>query len=141
MEIQNSLGFILNTSAKLMKRRLDTELKAGFDITSSQWAVLKLLSCEEDLLQAEISDKLNADRATCGAVIEKLMSKGFVTKTLSKDDRRSYKVKISPKALAILEKMAQKADEVNDLAIQGLTSDELKIFIKCLHTITGNFVK
>lgn len=39
MEIQNSLGFILNTSAKLMKRRLDTELKAGFDITSSQWAV------------------------------------------------------------------------------------------------------
>jgi DNA-binding MarR family transcriptional regulator len=66
-------------------------------------------------------------------VIEKLMSKGFVTKTLSKDDRRSYKVKISPKALAILEKMAQKADEVNDLAIQGLTSDELKIFIKCLH--------
>ena len=49
MEIQNSLGFILNTSAKLMKRRLDTELKAGFDITSSQWAVLKLLSCEEGI--------------------------------------------------------------------------------------------
>ncbi|PRT79535.1 MarR family transcriptional regulator [Streptococcus anginosus] len=140
MEIQNSLGFILNTSAKLMKRCLDTELKA-FDITSSQWAVLKLLSCEDDLSQAEISDKLSVDRATCGAVIEKLMSKDLVTKTLSKDDRRSYKVKISPKALAILEKMAQKADEVNDLAIQGLTSDELKIFIKCLHTITGNFVK
>lgn len=140
MEIQNSLGFILNTSAKLMKRRLDAELKA-FDITSSQWAVLKLLACEDNLSQAEISDKLNTDRATCGAVIEKLTSKGLVIKALSKEDRRSYKVKISPKASVILEKIAQKADEVNNLAIQGLTNDELKLFIKCLHTITKNCEK
>lgn len=67
MEIQNLLGFILNTSAKLMKRCLDTELK--------------LLSYEDDLSQAEISDKLNTD----GAVIEKLISKGLITKTLSKE--------------------------------------------------------
>lgn len=45
-------------------------------------------------------------------------------------------MKISPKASVILEKIAQKADEVNNLAIQGLTNDELKLFIKCLHTIT-----
>ncbi|MCB5066464.1 MarR family transcriptional regulator [Streptococcus mutans] len=140
MEIQNSLGFILNTSAKLMKRCLDTELKV-FNITSSQWAVLKLLSCEDDLSQAEISDKLNTDRATCGAVIEKLVSKGLITKTLSKEDRRSYKVKISPQTLVILEKIAPKADDVNNLAIKGLTDDELKIFIKCLHTITKNCEK
>jgi len=50
MEIQNLLGFILNTSAKLMKRCLDTELK--------------LLSYEDDLSQAEISDKLNTERSS-----------------------------------------------------------------------------
>lgn len=140
MEIQDSLGFILNTSARLMKRHLDMELKV-FDITSSQWAVLKLLSHEDDLSQAEISYKLNTDRATCGAVIEKLASKSLVTKMLSKEDRRSYKIKISPKALIILDEIAQRADEANNLAIKGLTNDELKVLFKCLHTITKNFEK
>ena len=55
MELNESLGFLLNISAKLIKRNLDL-LLIDYNITSSQWAVLKALSLENNLSQAEIAE-------------------------------------------------------------------------------------
>ncbi len=38
MIITESMGYLLNTSARLIKRTLDKELKK-YSITSSQWAI------------------------------------------------------------------------------------------------------
>lgn len=42
MEIQNILGYLLNTSARFIKREMDKNLDK-YDLTTSQWAVIKLL--------------------------------------------------------------------------------------------------
>jgi len=137
LEIQESLGYLLNTSARLIKRKLDIQLKSC-GITTSQWAVLKLLSVEDNLSQAEIADKTNADRATCGAVIDKLILKELLRKELFKNDRRSYRVKILPSALAIVNEVTLLAESVNDSAIIGLSDTEIRIFTKCLNTVISN---
>ncbi|WP_040948258.1 MarR family winged helix-turn-helix transcriptional regulator [Gorillibacterium massiliense] len=137
MEIQQSLGYLLNTSARLIKRRLDMHLKS-YGITTAQWAVLKLLSLEDHLSQAEIAEKTNADRATCGAVIDKLISKGLLQKELFENDRRSYRVKILPPAVTIVDKVTLLAENVNGSAVQGLTDTEISQFAKCLNTIISN---
>ncbi len=137
MEIQQSLGYLLNTSARLMKRKLDLQLKA-YGITTAQWAVLKLLSVEDNLSQAEIADKTNADRATCGAVIDKLISKELLQKELYENDRRSYRVRILPPALAIVNKVTLLAKGVNELSVNGLSDTEISILTQCLNTIISN---
>lgn len=137
MKIQQSLGYLLNTSARLMKRKLDTQLK-NYDITTAQWAALKLLSVENNLSQAEIADKMNADRATCGAVIDKLISKGLLEKELSQDDRRSYIVKILPTALALVDEVTLLAVDTNCYALQGLSDCDIDILTNCLETIILN---
>ncbi len=73
-DIQDSIGYLLNVSARLIKRNLDIRL-LKFDITTSQWAVLKLLSVEPILTQAQIAERLNSDRATCGSIIDRLEKK------------------------------------------------------------------
>lgn len=137
MEIQQSLGYLLNTSARLIKRKLDMQLKS-YGITTAQWAALKLLSEEDNLSQAEIADKTNTDRATCGTVIDKLISKGLLQKELFENDRRSYRVKILPSALAIVNEVTLLAESVNNSAFKGLSDTEISAFTQCLNTIISN---
>ena len=137
LEIQQSLGYLLNISARLIKRKLDMHLKS-YNITTAQWAGLKLLSVEDNLSQAEIAEKTNTDRATCGAIIDKLISKGLLQKELFENDRRSYRVKILPSALAIVDEVTLLAEDVNKSAIKGLSDTEISVFIHCLNTIISN---
>lgn len=137
MEIQHSLGYLLNTSARLIKRKLDMKLK-NHNITTAQWAGLKLLSVENNLSQAEIAEKTNTDRATCGAIIDKLIAKGLLEKELSPKDRRSYIVKILPPALEIVDEVTSLAENVNHLALQGLSDSDVSVFMRCLQTIITN---
>lgn len=137
MKIQESLGYILNTSARFMKRSLDIQLKA-YDITSSQWAVLSILSVDDNLSQAEIASRIHSDRTTCGTIIDKLAAKKLVSKIRSQNDRRSYKVRILPKAMNIMHEVSSKASDVNALAVKGLSESDIKTLIKCLNTITRN---
>lgn len=137
MEIQQSLGYLLNTGARLIKRKLDVQLK-NYNITTAQWAALKLLSVENNLSQAEIAEKMNADRATCGSVIDNLISKGLLEKELSQDDRRSYIVKILPHALAIVDEVTLLAVNTNCYALQGLSECDISTLLKCLESIIQN---
>lgn len=137
MKIQESLGYKLNTSARLISRKLDMELKK-YNITTAQWAVLKLLSVESSLSQAEIAEKINIDRASCGAIIEKLILKGLLEKELCKNDRRSYKVKILPLTLNIVAEISLIVEKVNTSAIDAIDKSEFDILTKCLDTLILN---
>lgn len=137
MELNESLGYVLNLCARLMKRDLERQLKE-YDITTSQWAALKLLSQESNLTQAEMAEKLNSDRATVGSVLDKLIRKNYVTKTLREDDRRSYRVEILPAACELVESISAKAKETNRAATEGLSKNEVEILINSLKTIIDN---
>jgi len=137
LEIQQSLGYLINTSARLVKRNLDMNIKS-YGITTAQWAVLKLLSVEDNLSQAEIADKTHSDRATCGAVIDKLISKGLLQKELFENDRRSYQVRILSAALVIVDEVTLLAESVNNLAVKGLSDTEISTFTQCLNTLISN---
>lgn len=135
--INESLGYLLNTSARLIKRNLDAQLKK-YDLTSSQWALLKLLFDENNLSQSEIADKSLSDKATIGVIIDKLIEKGLIQKKLSKDDRRSYTVSITDKGSQLSEVVNHCAIVSNEKAIIGLSKEDTDILIKCLNVIIKN---
>ncbi|SFG83740.1 MarR family protein [Sporolactobacillus nakayamae] len=68
MDIEKILGYLLNTSARLIKHDMEKQL-IDFDITTAQWAVLKLLDSWGELTQTEIADKLKSDKATVGFIV------------------------------------------------------------------------
>ncbi|MGT2907715.1 MarR family winged helix-turn-helix transcriptional regulator [Streptococcus dentiloxodontae] len=140
MELNESLGYLLNISAKLIKRNLDLLLK-DYNLTSSQWAVLKLLSSENDLSQAEIAEKTNTDRATCGAIIDKLIAKQMIYKSLSPTDRRSYIVSITSDTDKLVNHISHLAEQTNQQALQGFSANEEKQLVTFLHSIIKNLEK
>ena len=89
MKINESLGYLIGLTNRHMKRELDNKLKE-FNITTSQFACLKLLSEEEkSLTQVEIASKLRLDKVTAGAVIDKLIAKGLVSRERNIKDKRA----------------------------------------------------
>ena len=112
MKLDDSLGYLLNVAARVMKQQLDTSLK-DYDISTSQWAVLEILSEYEELTQVEIARLLHSDKATCGAILEKLKRKNLIMKELHKNDKRAYIIKLTPCAKDIMGDISQEAISCN----------------------------
>ena len=135
--INNSLGFLLNVCARLIKRNMDLNL-LEYDITTGQWAVLKLLSVEGTLTQAEIAQKLNSDRATCGSVIDRLAKKEFVIKRMNNLDRRAFDISLSSMGMGIVDELTKLAIESNKQALKNVSNHEAEMLNKVLNQIIVN---
>lgn len=137
VDIHDSIGYLLNVSARLLRRNLDSKL-VEYDITTSQWAVLKLLSAESPLTQAQIAERLNSDRATSGSVIERLIKKELLLKTTNPTDRRAFDISLTQNGIDIVESLTKLAEESNQQALQGIPECEVMTLYKILQQITNN---
>jgi len=70
---------------------------SGFDLTPVQFAAMEALRNHPKIDQAKISALIAYDRATIGGVIDRLEQKGYVTRIVSKQDRRAREVSLSAK--------------------------------------------
>ena len=137
MEIQEVLGYMLGTSSKLIKRTMENYLRK-YDITTSQWAVLKLLDTRIPLTQSQIANELLGDKATIGEVIQRLYEKDYIEKSFSKNDRRAYLISLTPKAKNAVKDIERMVNEVTEKAIKGFTEDDIQLLYKFLNQIIDN---
>lgn len=137
MEIQNILGYLLNTSARFIKRKMDKNLEV-YNLTTSQWAVIKLLFNKNELTQAQIAEKLNADRATAGTVILNLYEKKYINKVIDKNDKRSYVISLTQKAKDVVKEIDLIAENVTKEALEGVSEDNTKVLYDVLKKIIVN---
>lgn len=140
MQIQQMLGYLLNTSGKLTKKVLDNNL-SKYNITTSQWAVLKLLDAKKQLTQTEIAKELLGDKATAGDVILRLCEKNYIEKSVNKVDKRMYVVRLTPKAKSVIADMETMANDVCKKALEGLDDNDIQILYKSLNQIINNLYK
>lgn len=137
MEIQNILGYLLNTSARFIKRRMDKSLDS-FNLTTPQWAILKLLYNKNELTQAQIAYELKADRATTGTIILNLYEKEYIHKVIDKNDRRSYIISLTQKAKDIIKQIELIVNNITNEALEGVSEEEVKVLYDTLKQIINN---
>ncbi|MGM0215304.1 MarR family winged helix-turn-helix transcriptional regulator [Enterococcus sp. AZ109] len=140
MNINQSLGYLLNTSARSVKSIMNFKLKSE-GITTAQWAVLKLLSEKGPLTQVAIAEHLKSDKATAGAVIEKIKKKELVQKTKSVSDKRAFNVSLTEEGEKVVNRVMTDAQEVNSFALDGLTEKQIVELYFCLNKIISNTEK
>lgn len=140
MNIKESFGYIINFTARNMKKQLEDKIKQ-YDVTTSQWSVLKILSEENNLTQADIAEKLSADRATTGAVVDKLITKNLIHRNQCEGDRRAYSICITDHGLKLAEKITVEAEKCNNEALYGFKEEEIVQFIGYLSRVNKNVDK
>lgn len=137
MKIKNSLGYLLGTSTRLMKRRMDFNLNE-YGVTTSQWAILKLLSEKKQLTQKQIADELCSDKTTVGEIIKLLYEKNYIEKTTNDLDKRAFNINLTTKAKDIIDEIERKGIDVIEGALQGLDVEQIELLYKILHQIIVN---
>lgn len=137
MKLNESLGYLLNLTARNIKRELEENIRK-YNLTTSQWALLKLLSENEELSQVKIAEKMESDKATVGTVVEKLVNKGLVIRKKSEVDKRVYNIQISNSARELVSKLTEEAIDTNTKALQGFKDEDIKKLLNYLEIINSN---
>lgn len=113
-------------STQVFTRRVND---AGFDLTPVQFAALDALSSNTGVDQARLADLVAKDRATTGAVVNRLEQKGLILRSVSEQDKRARVLTLTPDGFALLAQVAPIVENLQREILGGLQDHEYQKFI------------
>jgi len=139
MVLSKQLGVFLNFVHNKFKQNVNEAFeKGGFDITAEQFLLLDTLWTEGPLSQQQIADVMMKDKNSVVKLVDSLESRKLVKRESNANDRRQNIIKVTPKANAMLEPVTNLALESVAKITNGLTEDEIEVFIKVLDVMARN---
>lgn len=102
---------------------------AGFDLTPVQFAALDTLGRHPGLDQAGLAQNIAKDRATIGAVTDRLEQKGLVHRVVSARDRRARELTLSDEGARVLAALRPVVMALQSEILPGLTAEEYRQFV------------
>lgn len=134
---KNSLGYLSRIAFRRFSRALEKRtLPHG--VSSGQWRFLRVLWREDGLTQRELSVRVGMREPTTVTALKSLERGGLVTRTASTEDRRKMHVFLTPKARKLQGKLAPCVAEVNAIAAQGLSAEEVSTLRRLLARVGQN---
>ncbi|PFG56261.1 MarR family transcriptional regulator [Vibrio sp. ES.051] len=127
--------------AKHMEARV-AELHKKYDLKMGEFDVLTTLRRAGSPYCLTPSELIASMMLTSGAMtnrLDKLEQKGFITRTHSKEDRRSVTVELTDKGLMLIDKLILEHVEVQQALIQALASDEKEQINQALKLLLPQF--
>ncbi len=92
--------------------------------TAGHYAVLHALALQPMSL-GELAERMQVTAPTMSATVQTLVSRGWLERERSTDDRRIVIVRPTPAGVRVLEEMCQQAQVLLEEMLQPLTVDEL----------------
>jgi DNA-binding MarR family transcriptional regulator len=142
MKQANPTGTVLYTIEQAIKeyRKVSQRniAKIVKDITVDQCLVLIILSKDEKISQNEVANLIFKDNASITRMIELMVKKEYLSRTIHQSDRRKFNLKITEKGKNTLELINPIAQLNRDTALNGLSLKEIELLDKILNKIITN---
>ena len=106
LKLENQLCFPLYVCAKEVVRQYKPFLDE-LDLTYTQYITMMALWDVKEINVKELGNKLYLDSGTLTPLLKKLESKGYLTRTRSKQDERSLIIKITDSGEALRSRAAE----------------------------------
>jgi MarR family 2-MHQ and catechol resistance regulon transcriptional repressor len=106
---------ILYTYGWIMER--SKEIMSSEDITHQQFNILRILrgSHPKPLSTLQIRERMLDKMSDTSRIVDRLIAKGLVKKTICKEDRRLVDVMITDKGKKLLERLDARQDELDKI--------------------------
>ncbi len=109
-----------------------------YDIGRGQHIFINALYKEDGLTQEELADYLKIDKGTTAKALKKLEDQGYITRTVSKKDKRCNEVHLTEKALLIKGDVRKVLTEWRERLTFGLTDEEKQLALIILEKMGDN---
>ena len=119
----DSLGFLLNDIARLMRKRFDIRARR-IGVTRAQWHTLSILKRNEGCNQGMLADLLEVEPITVGRMIDRLEDAGLVERRRDPADRRVWRIHLTEKAQPVLIELRGIADTMIDEVMEGVDPED-----------------
>ena len=121
--MDSNFAFEVAETALVLRR--DFERRAvELGVTRAQWRVLARLSRQDGLRQVELADALDVEPITLCRMIDRLEEAGLVERRADEEDRRAWRIHLTPKALPLIETLRGIAEDFLAEALAGISETE-----------------
>jgi DNA-binding MarR family transcriptional regulator len=117
--MDGNFAFEVAKTAHALRRAFDRRA-AALGVTRAQWRVLAWLGREDGMRQVELADGLDVEPITLCRMIDRLAEAGLVERRRDDEDRRAWRIHLTPAAGPVIERLRDLAAEFIDEALEGV---------------------
>lgn len=130
MEAQSMAGHLIRRLNQVSTQVFTRQMQAsGHDLTSVQFAAMDAIRETPGIDQATVAAMIAYDRATIGGVIDRLVQKGLVERSVSKRDRRAREVRLTDMGDTLFKDILPLVRALQADILPGLTEDQRATFL------------
>ncbi len=137
VDFKENLGRYIALSGRHLARSVAKKLER-FEIGAGQYPYLFALFIEDGQSQQSLARKLVVDKAAAARSVEKLARSGYVRRESDKNDTRSFRVFLNPKAKRARIRLEKAVEEVLAELEKGLTAGERAQVKRLMRKISEN---
>lgn len=135
----DALGFLLVDVSRLMRRAFAQRLQ-GSELTFAQARVLVRLTRSEGLRQIELAALLEVQPITLARLLDQLDALGLVERRADPNDRRAYRLFLTPAAAPHLEAIRKVMTSVRREALREIDAQQVGSVLRTLARMRRNLV-
>ena len=137
-DFHNSIGFIVNKTAKAFVKALDSELREEVGVSVGQWKVMVMLVNQNGLTQKEIAERLGLEGPTLIPIIDKMEKDNLVVRRVDSSDRRNNRIYRTEKANELWSEMVKCAVRVRQVSLKDISDANIEITRNVLENVYQN---
>ena len=131
------LAHLIKDATRGLVRALQVRL-AEHHVAFGHWTFLRILWERDGLTQRELSDEAGVMEPTTFAALKTMEQLGYVVRRQRADNRKKIYVFLTPKGKALKIKLVPLAEEVNRIALNGVSPDDVAITRRALVAMIEN---
>jgi DNA-binding MarR family transcriptional regulator len=122
---------------KALRREFETRA-AALEITASQFQVLRSLWESDGVTTSCLTQDASSDGGTVTGILDRLENKGLIRRERSTQDRRAVQIWLTDEGRALEEPLMEIINEINGLALDGLSERQQTQLLKALDKVREN---
>lgn len=95
-------------------------------------------TAEQKCTQQYLSDLLNFDKVSMVRMLDYLVERKMITRSVNVNDRREHIIELTPKAKKIMPEIHRGIREMNETAFRSVNKKDRKVFYACMASILKN---
>lgn len=105
------------------------------------FSALEVIAANPDISQTNLSREVGLDKSVMVAMVDDLEARGWVKRTRSTNDRRRYKLAITPEGRDTLDALFAELETTEELGLAALTEEERTVVNDALDKVYRAYVR
>ncbi len=135
-----NIGYHLERATRVVKLHyLQAFNELGVDITPEQWVLLDNLYQNNGLSQTELAALSFKNTPTISRILDLLAKKGLIERQRFENDRRRFKIFLTPKGIETVEKSLEVVANLREQGWRHLSEEDYDTFLRIINQVFENY--